>query len=99
MAPFVAVDAEARVQAERGLCGHPDSGTEWEHHCDEPLKNSGFINVGEGAWPSYPHKRLGLWLSVCVDGFKLAGPSEAMGRGGGSSHRDLSWAHPQPSNL
>ena len=25
------------------LYGHPDSGTDWEHHCDESLKKSGFI--------------------------------------------------------
>ena len=31
------------------LYGNPDSGTDWEHHCDESLKKSGFVNVGDGA--------------------------------------------------
>ena len=39
---------------------------------------SGFISVGEGAWPScYVHKGFGPLLSVCVDDFKLAGPNAA----------------------
>ena len=64
------------------LYGHPDSGTEWEHHCDDPLKKSGFINVGDGAWPScYVHKELDLLLSVYVDEFKLAGPAKNMSKG------------------
>ena len=52
------------------LYGHPDSATDWEHHCDESSKKSGFATVGGGAWPScYAHKELGLRLSVYVDEF------------------------------
>jgi hypothetical protein len=50
------------------LYGHPDSGTDWEHHCDDSLKKSGFVNVGDGAWPScYCQKELNLLLGVYVD--------------------------------
>ena len=50
--------------------GHPDSGTDWEHHCDQSLQKVGFRNVGEGAWPScYDDKELGLLISVYVDDF------------------------------
>ena len=34
------------------LYGHPDSGTDWESHCDQSLQKVGFQNVGGGAWPS-----------------------------------------------
>ena len=52
------------------LYGHLDSGTDWEHHCDELLKKSRFINVGDGAWPACSlHKELDLVLSVYVDDF------------------------------
>ena len=48
------------------LYGHPDSGTDWEHHCDDSLKKSGFVNVGDGAWPScYLHKELDR-VAQCV---------------------------------
>ena len=61
------------------LYGYPDSCTDWEHRCDESLKKSGLINVGDGAWPPwYFHRELGLHLSVYVDDVKLAGPSPNM---------------------
>ena len=64
------------------LYGHPDSGTEWEHHCDESLRKNVFVNAGDGAWPScYFHKDVGVLLSVHVDGFKLAGPTSSMEKG------------------
>ena len=56
------------------LSGHPDSGTDWEHHCDSALREVGFSSVGDGAWPScYFHEELQLLLSVYVDDFKLSG--------------------------
>ena len=64
------------------LYGHPDPGAEWEHHCDESLRKTGFVNVGDGACPPCCfHKELGLLLSVCVDDFKLAGPTSTMEEG------------------
>ena len=33
------------------LYGHPDSGTDWEHPCDEALRKNGVVSVGDGAWP------------------------------------------------
>ena len=64
------------------LCGHPDSGTDWEHHCDQSLQKVSFRNVGEGAWPScYCHKDLELLISVYVDDFKLAGPKTNIEKG------------------
>ena len=52
------------------LYGHPDSGTDWEHHCDTALREVGFSGVGGGAWPScYFHKELQLRLSVYGDEF------------------------------
>ena len=64
------------------LYGHPDLGTDWEHRCDDSLRKTGFVNVGDGAWPPcYAHKELGLLLSVYADDFKLAGPTSNMGKG------------------
>ena len=61
------------------LYGHPDAGTGWEHRCDKSLKSVGFVNVGGGCWPScYYHRDLALLLSVYVDDFKMAGPTQHM---------------------
>jgi len=65
------------------LYGHPDSGTDWEHHCGQSLQKVGFRNVGEGVWPScYFHRELDLLISVYVDDFKLAGPKKTSRQGG-----------------
>ena len=64
------------------LYGHPDGGAGWEHRCDEALRKNGFVNAGDGAWPSCTfHKELGLLLSAYVDEFKLAGPTTSVVRG------------------
>jgi hypothetical protein len=34
------------------LYGHPDSGTDWEHHCNTSLKVAQFNYVGGDCWPS-----------------------------------------------
>ena len=82
------------------LYGHPDSGVGWEHHCDESLKKSGFVSVGDGAWPScYFHRELDLLLSVCVDDFKLAGPASNMEKGWKLIATDLELDPPQPLSL
>ena len=59
------------------LYGHPDSGTFWERHCDEKLKEEGFIPIDE--WFScYWHPRLKVLLTVYVDDFKTAGPEVSL---------------------
>jgi hypothetical protein len=82
------------------LYGHPDSGTDWEHHCDKSLKTVGIQNVGEGVWPScYLHKELRLLLSECVDGFKMSGPSENLEQGWKLISSVVEVDLPQPFNL
>ena len=39
------------------LCGHPDTGADWERHCDDSLKELGFVNAGDGA---HEHPSQGL---------------------------------------
>ena len=56
------------------LYGHPDAGTFWEKHCEARLIEVGFIRVPE--WPSvFYHPKYKLFLVVCVDDFKMGGPS------------------------
>jgi len=82
------------------LYGHPDSGTDWESHCDQSLQKVAFQNVGGGAWPScYFHKELGLLISVYVDDFKLAGPKANLEQGWRLITRFLELDPPQPLNL
>ena len=82
------------------LYGHPDSGTDWESHCDQSLQKVGFQNVGGGAWPScYAHKELGLLISVYVDDFKLAGPKANLEQGWKLITKFLELDPPQPLNL
>ena len=62
------------------LCGHPDAGTFWERHCKAKLIEVGFIRVPE--WPSvFYHPKYKLFLVVCVDDFKMSGPSESLSIG------------------
>ena len=69
------------VRLDKALYGHPDSGTMWEMHCDQQVKELGFVPVGE-EWPSmYFHPKLGLLLVIYVDDLKLAGPAENLSKG------------------
>ena len=82
------------------LYGHPDSGTDWEHHCDKSLKSVGFTNVGGGCWPScYFHEQLSLLLSVYVDDFKMAGPSQSLSKGWKLISSAVEVDPPQPLSL
>ena len=65
----------------KALYGHPDSGTMWEKHCDESVKQLNFKPVGP-EWPSmYFHDELKLLLVIYVDDLKLAGPKENLKKG------------------
>ena len=82
------------------LYGHHDSGTDWERDCDDSLKKSGFVNVGDGAWPScYFHKELDLVLSVYVVEVKPTGPTTNMSKGWQLIVASLELDPPQPLNL
>ena len=61
------------VRLMKALYGHPDSGTYWEQHCDQGVRKAGFEPVGP-SWPCYRHPKLGLFLTIYVDDFKMAGP-------------------------
>ena len=63
------------VRLWRALYGHPDSGTFWEQHCDKALKSVGFVAL-EDVPSAYYHKGLKILLTVYVDDFKMAGPTE-----------------------
>ena len=63
------------------LCGHPDSGTLWEEHCDKQVKKAGFDALGL-SWPScYFHRKQNLFLVIYVDDFKMAGPNNTIKEG------------------
>ena len=54
----------------KALYGHPDSGGIWEQHCDQHLRDIGFVEVP--SWRSvYYHKDLRVLLVVYVDDFKM----------------------------
>jgi len=66
------------VPLERALYGHPDSGGFWELHCEECVATCGFKPIGESlGWRScFFNERLQCVLTIYVDDFKLAGPTE-----------------------
>ena len=68
------------VRLVRALYGHPLAGVYWEKHCRAALVKVGFRPMLD--WEScYLHDELSLVLSVYVDDFKLAGPTENMNQG------------------
>ena len=82
------------------LYGHPDSGTDWEHHCKVSVNAAGFSAVGGECWPScFYHKELDLLLSVYVDDFKLAGPVENIEKGWALIAQHVELDPPQQLNL
>ena len=68
------------VRLRLALYGHPLSGAYWERHCTAKLKEAGFEPIP--TWEScFLHRELRLVLSVYVDDFKLAGPTQNMKEG------------------
>ena len=61
----------------RNLYGHPIAGLIWEKFCHKQLKSVGFQPIP--GWESlFVHKARKLFLSVYVDDFRMAGPTEAV---------------------
>ncbi len=62
------------------MYGHPDAGGYWEQKCDEHLLSVNFATVPN--WPScYLHPELRLFLTLCVDYFKMSGTPANLERG------------------
>ena len=80
----------------RALYGHPDSGTMWEHHCDKHVKSVGFKPIGEEWQSCYFHPVLRLFLVVCVDGFRMAGPKDNLAKGWSLLRKGLDIEPPVP---
>ena len=59
------------------LYGHPLAGLYWENDAKSRILKCGFIRV-EGWECLYKHPKKGLFLSVYVDDFKMAGPTESL---------------------
>ena len=54
------------------LYGHPKAGLYWEQHCHQALTTYGFVKL-KGWECLNKHPQKGLFLSVYVDDFKMAG--------------------------
>ena len=81
------------------LYGHPDSPTFWEAHRDELVKELGFFALG-AEWPSlYFHEELKLMLSIYVDDFKMAGPTENIDKGWALLRSKIDMEDPTPVGL
>jgi hypothetical protein len=77
------------------LYGHPDSGGYWERHCHKHLTSVGFAEIAE--WRScYVHPKLGLFLVVYVDDFKMAGPTKNLSQGWSLIRKGVKTDDPQP---
>ena len=60
------------VPHERNLYGHPLAGLLWEWHFEKILLQHGWEKVSN--WEClFVHRQKGLFLSVCVDDFKMSG--------------------------
>jgi hypothetical protein len=62
---------------DEALCGHPDAGGCWEHHCDNHLEDCGFDPVApeDRAWRSCYFSPMSKCCMIAhVDDFKIAGP-------------------------
>ena len=63
------------VPLERNLCGHPLAGLLWERKFEKILLKHGWEKVAN--WEClFVHREKGLFLSVYVDGIKLAGKKQ-----------------------
>ena len=59
------------------LYGHPDSGGIGEQHLNSRVVKQGWKQILPDIWHSiFHHQELNCLLVVCVDDFKMAGPSE-----------------------
>ena len=62
---------------QRNLYGHPLAGLIWEKHCQKSILAAGFQKVP--GWEClFHHPEKGLYLSVYVDDFRMAGKKEHM---------------------
>ena len=78
------------------LYGHPDSGGYWEKHCEEKVALCGFRPIPE--WRScFKHDKLGLFLTVYVDDFKMSGPANNLKIGWDLIRQHIKTEDPTPS--
>ena len=73
----------------------PLSGSFWEQHCHTALSKVGFEAL-EGWECVFVHRKLGLFLSVYVDDFKLAGRAENLQTGWDLIRKHLRLDPPTP---
>jgi hypothetical protein len=69
------------VRLKKALYGHPDSGSFWEKHCDEHVRSVGFLPIGPERPSTYFHAKLGFYMVLYVDDFKLAEPTATLKTG------------------
>jgi hypothetical protein len=64
---------------EKALYGHLDAGGYWEQHCDNHLRDCGFLPIAgeDKAWRScYWSPSLSCYMIVYVDDSKISGPAD-----------------------
>ena len=76
------------VELRISLYGHPLAGLYWEEHSREKILKCGWEPV-QGWECLYKHYALGLFLSVYVDDFKMAGKAENLARAWGDLGKHL----------
>ena len=55
------------------LYGHPDAGGYWEKHCEDNVRQIGFLPITD--WRScFWNENLKVMLVIYVDDFKMSGP-------------------------
>ena len=75
---------------ELALYGHPESGYYWEEHCDEKLREEGFVPIQE--WPgTYWHPKHKAMVIVYVDDSN----DETIGETANQSHAFPARLHPR----
>ncbi len=80
------------------LYGHPDSGGNWEQHCEGHLRSVGFQPLPE--WPScYWNADAKAFLVVYVDDFKLAARKNQCQRVWSMIRKGLNMEDPEPVGL
>ena len=85
------------VPLQEALYGHPRSSACWENHCETILKAKGFEPIPQ--WRScFRHAKLGLFLTIYVDDFKLARPKEAVAKGWDLIKEGIELDEPQDIN-
>ena len=79
------------------LYGHPLAGLYWEQHCRKVITKNGFVPV-RGWECLYKHVEQGLFLSVYVDDFKMAGKAGNLDKMWKQLGKDLDLEPPVPLN-